>query len=145
MKYRTILVIALFLVGCNKGQKIESESLPTVERFFSQMGNHDYASALNDLIASNPNILPSDSDAVDLKKKFATINQYSGVYRGNSLLSKKIDNDDLAAYSYLVKYDKKFYRFLFVFYNNGLVTKLYKFSFDDDADSELEESIKLYF
>jgi hypothetical protein len=71
-------------------------------------------------------------------------NLLSGAYRGKSLIKKKSINDDIAVYSYLAKYDKKFYRFLFVFYNNGIKTKIYKFLFDDTAELEIEESLKLY-
>jgi len=68
----------------------------------------------------------------------------AGPYRGESLLKKRTINDDIAVYSYLAKYDKKFYRFIFVFYNNGLKTRIYKFLFDDTAELEMEESLKLY-
>lgn len=47
-------------------------------------------------------------------------------------------------YSFLVKYEKKFYRFIFTFYNTGTKIKIYKFSYDDVLDLELEESLKLY-
>jgi hypothetical protein len=59
-------------------------------------------------------------------------------------LKKRFMNDDIGMYSYLAKYDKKFYRFVFMFYNNGKTVKLYKFLFDDNIDLELEESLKFY-
>lgn len=147
MKYWTILLAASLHVGCksNEGKKIQQESMPTIDSFFLQIEKNDYAGAFNNLIASNPNILPSDSASISLRKQFSEIGGYSGAYRGRSLVNKKIIEDDLAGFSYLVKYDKKFYRFTFVFYNNGISTKIYKFSFDDNAELELEESMKLYF
>jgi hypothetical protein len=147
MRYWLILAVASLTVGCkeNEGKKIQQESMPTIDRFFLKLQTNDFATALNDLIASNPYILPGDSDVIDVRKRFSGIAEYSGAYRGRSFISKKIVNDDLAAFSYLVKYDKKFYRFIFVFYNNGTNTKIFKFSFDDSAELELEESMKLYF
>ena len=59
-------------------------------------------------------------------------------------MRKKLLEDDLGVYSYLVRYEKKFYRFVFVFYNNSKAVKIYRFSFDDTIDIELEEAIKLY-
>jgi hypothetical protein len=38
----------------------------------------------------------------------------------------------------------KIYRLTFSFYNNDLAVKIYKFSFDDVIDIEMEESLKLY-
>jgi hypothetical protein len=100
--------------------------------------------AMDDLLSSNENIDLKDSSTIVLKDKFSNINRFSGAYRGNSLIKKKSINDDIAVYSYLAKYDKKFYRFVFVFYNNGVKTKIYKFMFDDTAELEIEESLKLY-
>ena len=147
MKYSTFLAVVLLLTACNsnEGKKIREESMPAIDDFFSQIEKQDYVGALNHLLGPNPNIRPRDSSALNLRKQFAEISQYSGAYRGKSLISTKIIHDDLAAFGYLVKYDKKFYRFIFVFYNNGISTKIYKFSFDDNAESELEESMKLYF
>ena len=140
MKYCLFIVVVSIIVGCkeNEGKKIQQEATPTIDRFFLKLQASDFPTALNDLIASNPLILPGDSDVVDVRKRFLAIAEYSGAYRGRSLINKKIVNDDLAAFSYLVKYDKKFYRFIFVFYNNGTNTKIFKFSFDDSAELELE-------
>lgn len=138
---------AFLLTGCKamEGKKIHQECMPTIDSFFMQVERNAYVEAFNNLIASNPNILPSDSASVSLRKQFSEIVQFSGAYHGKSLVKEKTINDDVAAFSYLVKYEKKFYRFTFVFYNNGISTKIFKFSFDDNVESELEESIKLYF
>ena len=115
-----------------------------IDSFFQKVESKNYNAAIDDLLSSNENIDLRDSATIALKGKFSSINQFSGAYRGNSLIKKKSLNDDIAVYSYLAKYDKKFYRFVFVFYNNGLKTKIYKFLFDDTAELEIEESLKLY-
>jgi len=79
-----------------------------------------------------------------LKKKFNDINESFGKFISYRLLRKKLLDDDLGVYAYFVRYEKKFYRFVFVFYNNGNEVKVYRFAFDDTADIELEEAIKLY-
>jgi hypothetical protein len=116
----------------------------TNEVFFNKVATGNYTGAIDDLLKSNENIDLLDSATIAMKERFASINRLSGKYRGFSLLKKRTINNDLAAYSYLAKYDKKFYRFIFVFYNNGIDTKIYKFLFDDTAELELEESLKLY-
>lgn len=47
-------------------------------------------------------------------------------------------------YSCLAKYQKRFYRFVFIFYkaeNNAII---YKYMFDAEIDEEIEDSLKLY-
>ena len=124
--------------------KLDSTCIPLIDMFFQKIESNNYKAALDGLLSSNENIDLKDSGTIAMKEKFASINQFSGIYRGKSLLKKKSINDDIAVYSYLAKYDKKFYRFVFVFYNNGIKTKIYKFLFDDTAEIEIEESLKLY-
>jgi hypothetical protein len=150
MRFYKILLISCFIVGCNGSNKTDTSSkldaicVPIIDSFFQKVESKNYKVAIDDLLSSNENIDLKDSGTIVLKDKFATINQISGDYRGNSLLKKKSINNDIVVYSYLAKYDKKFYRFLFAFYNNGVKTKIYKFSFDDSAELEIEESLKLY-
>jgi hypothetical protein len=118
--------------------------VPIIGNFFQKVSSKNYNAAIDELLSANENIDLKDSATIALKSKFSVINQVSGVYRGNSLIRKRSINDDIAIYSYLAKYDKKFYRFIFEFYNNGVQTKIYKFLFDDSAEFELEESLKLY-
>jgi hypothetical protein len=150
MKYWKIIVVGCILFGCkNDGVggtsgKLDSICIPVIDSFFHRIETNNYKAALSDLLATNENIDLKDSGTISLEEKFSDINRFSGAYRGKSLLKKKIINDDLAVYSYLVKYDKKFYRFVFVFYNNGTATKIFKFLFDDTLEIEIEESLKLY-
>jgi hypothetical protein len=150
MKYWKILIIICFWASCKSSDNADSISkfdmicIPIIDTFFQKVESKDYSAAIDDLLSSNENINLRDSATIALKGNFSVINQASGTYRGKSLIKKKSINDDIAVYSYLAKYDKKFYRFLFVFYNNGIKTKIYKFLFDDTAELEIEESLKLY-
>jgi len=150
MQYWKILMGSFFLFGCKSPNntdsisKLDSICIPVIDSFFQKVESNNYKAAVDDLLLANENIDLEDSGTVAMKDRFAAINQFSGTYRGKSLLKKKSINDDIAVYSYLAKYDKKFYRFIFVFYNNGIKTKIYKFLFDDTAEIEIEESLKLY-
>jgi|HubBroStandDraft_1064217.scaffolds.fasta_scaffold292911_1 hypothetical protein len=144
-----ILIIICFLVSCKSPDSanmnnFDKTCVPIIESFFQKVSSKNYNTAINELLSANENIDLKDSATIALKSKFSVINQVSGVYRGNSLIKKRSINEDIAIYSYLAKYDKKFYRFIFEFYNNGVQTKIYKFLFDDSAEFELEESLKLY-
>lgn len=95
-------------------------------------------------VASNPNIDLLDSATLKLEAGFKTINKYSGSFVEYKLLRKRLLKDDIATFSYLVKFKKKFYRYVFMFYKAREKIVIYKFSYDDALDIELEESLKLY-
>jgi hypothetical protein len=123
--------------------ELELESTKLVQIFFQNIKDLKPEKAMNDLLSSNDNIR-NDSSVLSLKNRFQELNQVSGDFISYRLLRKKKLFDDLGVYSYLAKYDKKAYRFLFTFYNNGKAVKLYKISFDDTLDLELEEALRLY-
>ena len=140
-------LFVLIVIGCNSQsvkKNIDKSAIPIIESFFKNVETKDPTDALGALLGSNPNIDLKDSASLNLKNSFVLINEAAGPYRGYRLLKKRFINDDIGIYSYLAKYDKKFYRFVFMFYNNGKSVKLYKFLFDDNIDLELEESLKFY-
>ena len=128
----------------SESNALESETTPVLNIFFENIKSGNFKKALPMLLSQNGNINLEDSSTVKLLNSFNSINEISGPFMGYSLLKSKAIGNDLAIYSYLVKYENKFYRFLFLFYNNNKQTKIYKFSFDDNIDLDLEESLKLY-
>lgn len=144
------LIIDLFsLVSCtnkerDKNASIKKESDLIVAKFFDQIQSGKYKDALDNLIGSNPNISLTDSATVKLKDGFKLINEYSGKYTGNKLLKERAIENDVLIRSYLVKYEKRFYRFTFIFYKADKVVNIFQFAYDDSINLELEESIKLY-
>jgi hypothetical protein len=146
-----IYLFVIFFFACgqystniNKDSKLDATCIPIIDSFFNKIQANNYKSAVDGLLLMNENIDPKDSSTIQLKARFSEINQYSGKFIGTSLIKKRSINDDISVYSYLAKYDKKFYRFIFIFYNNGINTKIYSFKFDDNVDAEIEESLKLY-
>jgi hypothetical protein len=148
LAFRVLIVVSSAFCGCSNSKNLnsglDSECLPIVESFFSTISKNNYAEALTDLLQSNPYINTSDSTALDLVTKFKLINDRSGKFIGYQLLKKREIDNTLALYSYLAKYERKFYRFIFVFYKATDKAKIYRFSFDDAIDIEVEESLKLY-
>jgi len=146
-------IFLLFIYSCNSktansndysNSELDKYCIVKIDSFFNEIRVSNYTNALDDLLRQNENIDLKDSGTVSLREQFKKINELSGKYIGYSLLKKKIVGDDVGAYSYLVKYSSKFYRFIFIFYNNGASVKIYKFKFDDSIDVDLEESLRLY-
>lgn len=140
-------IFLICIISCKAPQQenvLDKQSTLTIDEFFKQVEVGEYKLAIQNLLKQNENIDLKDSSAINLISKFNYLNEMSGKYVGNQLLKKRLVNSDIGMYSYLVKYKRKFYRFLFEFYNNGDGGKIYKFKFDDTLDLEMEESIKLY-
>src|SRR5438093_4594936 len=101
------LFVGLFLNSCRTTKStIDSYCLSTTKNFFNRIGTPDYATALDSLLLSNKNIDFTDSATTKLKEGFKSVNELSGKYLGYKLLKKRIVQDDIAIYSYLVKYEK---------------------------------------
>lgn len=149
-----VLLLLLFIISCRQHVdarndrdttvNIDKNVTPLIDKFFKDIKLGDYNKALENLLSQNENIDLKDSTTVSLQEKFNGINQYSGVYIDSKLLKKRFVKDAIGIYTYLVRYEKKFYRFTFIYYDNGTKVRIYKFTFDDVLELELEESLKLY-
>lgn len=140
------MLLGVVNTGCSSQSQssIDKVAEPIINSFFKGISNGEITKSLVELLSNNENINLQDSATISLQEKFNMINEAAGAYMGSRLLKKRNIENDISIYSYLVKYEKKFYRFVFMFYNNGKRTKIYKFLYDDSIDVELEESLKLY-
>ncbi|MCG2618194.1 hypothetical protein LZZ85_28090 [Terrimonas sp. NA20] len=145
---RAILVVFILIgIGCSSQStknNIDKTALPLIETFFKGIQAKRPSVALDELLKNNPHISLEDSSTLFLKRSFVSVNEMSGTYKGFRVLKKRFIEEDIGIYSCLAKYEKKFYRFIFMFYNNGDTIRLYKFLFDEDIDEELEGSLKFY-
>lgn len=148
MKYSIILLVVLSLLGCNTFEKkklsSDEDCIPVINRFYGGIKKSDYDRSLIELLRSNPDINLKDSGTIDLEEKFSNINRTSGNFISFTIVRKREIANDISVYSTIAKYEKKFYRFVFVFYKPTQIVKLYKFQFDENVETELEESLKLY-
>ncbi len=150
-----VLLLLLFIVSCQQhvdarndkdttSNNIDKNASPLIDNFFKGIKSGNYNKALEELLSQNENIDLKDSATFSLQEKFNGINQYSGAYVDSKVLKKRFVKDAIGMYTYLVRYEKKFYRFTFIYYDNGTKVSIYKFTFDDVLEFELEESLKLY-
>jgi hypothetical protein len=159
-KIRILQALLLLIIVCGCGdirekkepeekiigesQYLDEQAKPVIDAFFAGVKSGNYTKALYNLLTQNENIDMQDSLTIRLENKFVLMNEASGDFISGKLVRKKALADDLGIYIYLAKYEKKFYRFSFSFYNNGSSVKIFKFAFDDSIDIELEEGMKLY-
>lgn len=149
-KYLLMLLLLLAGSGCQQPAQTDASAIDqTAEKilapFFNSLKNSESSSRmLEKLLGSNSNITVNDSVRADIERKLDFIRQSSGAYVSARMVKKQGIGDDVMAYSYIIKYKVKFYRFIFVFYNNGESVKLYKFSFDEEVNEELESGMKFY-
>ena len=116
MKYFLFLTL-FYTIGCNtfkKNSTIDNTASSIIDTFFSKIKKEPQV-ALEDLLKTNPHIIIEDTATLNLKDKFNYINENAGVFMGYKLLKKRFIEDDIGIYSYLVKYEVKFYRFSFMF------------------------------
>ncbi|MEO5562118.1 MAG: hypothetical protein ABIR18_01760 [Chitinophagaceae bacterium] len=127
-----------------QSELIDKLAEPFIDSFFKSMRSKGASVAIENLLSSNPHIDIENPAAINLKRRFISIHETSGRFMGYRLLKKRFLEDDLGVYSYLVKYEKNFFRFIYTFYNNGSSIRLYKFLLDDNIDAELEKSIRVH-
>jgi hypothetical protein len=127
-----------------QSELIDKFADPFIDAFFKTLRTKGALVSIEKLLASNPDIDTADPAAINLKRRLISIHENGGRFMGYRLLKKRFLDDDIGVYSYLVKYEKNFFRFGFTFYNNGSSIRLFKFLFDDNIDAELERSIRLY-
>jgi hypothetical protein len=112
--------------------------------FFKKYKDEGVSTAINYIFSSNT-LLTDTTQLADLKNKVDSTRRNIGKYYGNSLIIKKNVSPDLVLLTYLVKHEKQPIRFSFIFYKADENWMLYKFQYDDQVISELEDSGKIYF
>lgn len=112
-----------------------------VNAFFSKY-EKDKMEALNYLFSSNKWMDKSKEQIDNLKNQLIGTTQLLGEYYGYELLAKKKVNQ-LELHTYFVKYDRQPLRFTILFYKPNDKWRLQNFSFDDNLDGELEETLRI--
>lgn len=150
---RVLFVIFSFVLLCGCNDAIGNQETPdpfyaasvqSIEGFLKKLQTGDADEALQSLLRQNPNIDIQDSSVIQLRKSFIEINQFSGRLVDAKMITSRVLSGRVAIFSYLASFEKRFYRFLFLYYNNGANVRIYKFKFDDSIDLELEESLRLF-
>jgi hypothetical protein len=113
-----------------------------IDTFFKKYKDDGTSPAIDYLFATNKLFTDSLQIGV-LKGKLDALRQSVGIYTGKELIVQKIAAPSLVFYSYLVKHEKSPIRFTFMFYKPKNEWVLYRFKYDDQIDSELEDAGKV--
>ena len=142
------LLIILFCSNAYAQTTSEPAKQPTtitgaatlVDKFFKAY-KEDTRKAVLDLFKTNPLI-----DSAKLNDLIDKINKECGPmgkYMGKELITQKKASNSLVLYSYLVKHEVQPVRFTFMFYKPKNDWIIYRFYFDGNVETELQDSAKL--
>jgi hypothetical protein len=116
----------------------------SIEVFFKKYQEEGTNKAIDYIFSSNK-LLASPDQLNGLKNKLDSTRRFLGNYTGKVLITEKDASSDLVLLTYLVKHEKQPIRFSFIFYKPTTEWVLFKFQYDDQIISELEDSGKIYF
>ncbi|WP_345212385.1 hypothetical protein [Mucilaginibacter gynuensis] len=150
---KTALVLALFcfLLGGSayaqttadaaKPQGTVTGATTLIDKFFKAYGKESTNAAVMGLFKTNK--LVDSTKLVDLVSKIDAERALLGDYHGKELIVQKKASGSLVLYSYLVKHEKQPVRFTFMFYKPKNEWMIYRLYFDDQVETELQDSAKL--
>lgn len=128
----------------NSQEKKENpELLKQIDIFFEKYKKNATSEAIDFIFDSTKEVSPEQLK--ELKEKLSTVNLTMGKFNGYEQITVQSTSPSFIYYSYLVKYDIKPIRFIFIFYKPNDKWKLFKFKYDDKIGSELEQSGEIYF
>ena len=136
-----LLITCLLLCSCNEKKQ---DPLFLIENFFSQFENEGIDYALDQIVSANEWSMES-SDVENVKLVLNEYLQYAGNYEGYELIFKRQIGKSIEQYSYLVKYERQFLRFSFIFYYASNSWRLHDFKFDTNIIDEIKESSRFYY
>ncbi len=153
-----ILFLLLVFVGCKPSTHSEKDNeeisskqqfetkgvIKKIDTFFDIYKSSSSDKAIDFIFSTNTS-LSSSQQLISLKAKLDSTRRQLGAFTGQELITQKSSSGSLILLSYLVKHEKQPLRFTFIFYKPQNAWMLYKFKFDDDTDTELEEAGKIYF
>lgn len=156
MKPFFLFVVLLVILGCNSNPASNTspesttqlpdvmEATSVINNFFKMYKDDGTAKAIDYIFSTNASLSDTNQLAT-LKNKLDSTRRQIGNFNRQELITQKSSSNSLVLFSYLVKHDKQPLRFTFIFYKPKNNWTLYKFKFDDETDTELEESGKIYF
>src|SRR3569833_3455429 len=153
---RLFLIVCVFFIACRPSfsQSIDKNGPPItqgskfkdaeklISKFFGKYKSEGPINALDYFFSTNSST--DKNQLAALKNKLDSANNLFGTFTGTEKIVQKDVSGSLVLFSYLVKYDMAPIRFTFILYKPGDKWMLYKFLYDSEVVTELEDSAKIY-
>ncbi len=117
-------------------------AMDLVNTFFKKYKDEGTGPAIDYIFGTNK-YFTNSAGISTLKGKLDSLRQSVGAYLGKDLIVQKSASNSLVFYSFLVKHEIQPIRFTFMFYKPQNDWVLYRFKYDDQMDSELEDAGKI--
>jgi len=117
-------------------------ALSIIDAFFKKYKDDGTGPAVDYLFGTNK-YFTNAAGISQLKVKLDSLRQTVGTYLSKELIAQRSSSPSLYLYSVLVKNEIQPLRFTFIFYKPQSEWVLYRFKYDDQMDSELEEAAKI--
>jgi hypothetical protein len=134
-KQQTLLLLLTFvLIHQSFAQKTTQE---ITNKFFALYAK-DTKGAIQYAFSTNKWLDGEQEAITGLYNKLKNAIDQSGQYDGYELVSTKTVGQNIVMQTFVVKYDRLPFRFVFLFYKAKDIWKVQNFSFDDEVDKELK-------
>jgi len=117
-------------------------ALSIIDAFFKKYKDDGTGPAVDYLFGTNK-YFTNAAGISQLKIKLDSLRGTVGTYLSKELIAQRSSSPSLYLYSVLVKNEIQPLRFTFIFYKPQSEWVLYRFKYDDQMDSELEEAAKI--
>jgi len=135
-----IALAFLISISTTHGQTTINE---ITDKFFSIYAKDPFK-ALDYAFSTNNSFEQKKLDIDTLKITLKELISNSGNFQGYEFISEKKVGTCYLLSSFMSKYDKKPYRFTFLFYKPKENWKINNFRFDEFIEDEMEEALKIY-
>ena len=143
IKNALLLFFLFFFATSSHAQDMPKE---LVEKFFNEYKKEGISSALDNLYATNENLINNTEGIIYLKNQMQKdlTEENVGKYHGYELIVEKNLSESYLLLSYLIKYEGIPHIYNFQFYKPDKKWKLYSFKFYGNIEGELEHAAKVY-
>lgn len=139
------LLLSLLCMAFASPTLAQNEPQDIIATFADRLENEGPRAAIDSLFSTNEWMMRSQDTRDQITTQLTNLLPLIGEYHGREQIAARQAGGSLVLHSYLFKYDRQPIRFNFMFYRPQEVWTLYKFTFDDSFDAELEEANKLYY
>ena len=138
-------LLGLLCLALSAPTLAQNEPQDMIAAFADRLDTEGPQSAIDSLFSTNEWMMRSLDTRDQIKTQLTNLLPLIGAYHGREQIATRQVGGSLVLYSYLFKYARQPIRFNFMFYRPEAKWTLYKFTFDDSFDAELEEANKLYY